>query len=435
MMTFKLNAQCFCPFSVSMRKMVTRLKHWECFSSTCSLFSFMILIAAFLLQALGAASIAIPSSNCYALDNSSHLVDFSSWIGKIFEYEEKGNDLVVRFCKDVETRSNTGYVDFGRFDKFNHFVAGSRQVDFVQRYYGGDLHNCESSYDKLGRTAQVNIICDRCLNRQCKGELGCICNVSYESTCRVIVELSLPCEKRGPRVFEGFTVGFHPRSWEIVYNGMTQQGYDKSNSDFSFTTEQTHIALYMTAVASVASLVQQPIIKVVPEEGLELRSSGSAMTGSSGTTLSPSVLILDWRCEKRRDSPYEVKITTPIDGYDPIQFTLSKKCEYRQVEEGDAVRGWAIFGILSCICFTLSTFLCIGGFIYKTRVELQRGLDALPGITYLSACLETVSGGGNSSYSQPEDLNNAFANQASWEQPSASNQRTWKPSERNYGSI
>lgn len=25
-----------------------------------------------------------------------------------------------------------GYVDFGRFDKFNHFVAGSGHVDFVQ---------------------------------------------------------------------------------------------------------------------------------------------------------------------------------------------------------------------------------------------------------------------------------------------------------------
>lgn len=34
--------------------------------------------------------------------------------------------------------------------------------------------------------------------------------------CRALVELAIPCEKRGPRVFEGFTVGFHPRSWEIV---------------------------------------------------------------------------------------------------------------------------------------------------------------------------------------------------------------------------
>ncbi|EEF40785.1 conserved hypothetical protein [Ricinus communis] len=32
----------------------------------------------------------------------------SSWIGQHFEYEEKENtDLVVRFCKDVEKRSQT----------------------------------------------------------------------------------------------------------------------------------------------------------------------------------------------------------------------------------------------------------------------------------------------------------------------------------------
>lgn len=35
-------------------------------------------------------------------------------------------------------------------------------------------------------------------------------------TIRIFVELAIPCEKPGPRVFEGFTVGFHPRSWEIV---------------------------------------------------------------------------------------------------------------------------------------------------------------------------------------------------------------------------
>lgn len=33
---------------------------------------------------------------------------------------------------------------------------------------------------------------------------------------RVLVELAIPCKEKGVRVFEGFTVGFHPRSWEIV---------------------------------------------------------------------------------------------------------------------------------------------------------------------------------------------------------------------------
>lgn len=33
---------------------------------------------------------------------------------------------------------------------------------------------------------------------------------------RVTVELAIPCPKSGPRVFKGFTVGFHPRSSELV---------------------------------------------------------------------------------------------------------------------------------------------------------------------------------------------------------------------------
>jgi len=33
---------------------------------------------------------------------------------------------------------------------------------------------------------------------------------------RVLVDLAIPCDKPGPQVFQGFTVGFHPRSWELV---------------------------------------------------------------------------------------------------------------------------------------------------------------------------------------------------------------------------
>uniref|UniRef100_A0A5B7BMT6 G-protein coupled receptor n=1 Tax=Davidia involucrata TaxID=16924 RepID=A0A5B7BMT6_DAVIN len=397
---------------------------------------FLTAVTAVLFWAPGASSIVVPSSNCYAFNNSSHIYDFSSWIGLPFEYDGKDSDLVVRFCKDVESRSQTGYVDFGRFDTFNYFVAGSGHVNFVQEFYNGDLVNCEHSYDKMGRTAQVNIICGSCLNGQCKGGLGCVCNVTYESTCRVLVELAIPCEKQGLRVFEGFTVGFHPRSWEVVYNGMTQLGFEKSHHEFSFRTEQTHLALYMTAVASLSSLVQKPIIKISPEHGLEVRLSGSAATGNPPTTLSPTVLIVDWRCQKARDTPYEVEITIPVESYEPIQFTLTKMCvsEYRQNEGGDTTRGWAIFGVLSCIFIVFSTLFCCGGFVYKTRVENQRGLDALPGMTILSACLVTVSGGGHG-YSQPEDPNSPFVNQASWERQPLSAQGTWRTSEGKYGSI
>ncbi|XP_059440542.1 uncharacterized protein LOC132172996 isoform X1 [Corylus avellana] len=396
-----------------------------------------VIVTALVLQALGAVSVVVPSSNCYVLDNSSHIVDFSSWVGHNFEYERKDQkdpDLAVQFCKDVETRSQAGYVNFGRFDKLSYFVTGSGQVDFVQGYFNGDLRNCELSYDKMGRTAQVNVICGSCLNGECKGSPGCICNVTYESTCRVFVELAIPCERLGPRVFEGFTVGFHPRSWEIVYNGMTQLGFEKSYRDFSFTTEQVHVALYMTAIASLSNLVQKPIIEVLPENGLEVQLSGSGATGKPPTTLSPTVLIVDWRCEKALDTPYEVNVTIPIEGYEPIQFILTKMCEYRQDQGADATRGWATFGVLSCIFIVFSTVFCCGGFIYKTRVERLHGIDALPGMTILSACLETVSGAGQS-YSRAEDLNSAFA-KASWERPAVvSTQGASRQGEKKYGSI
>ncbi|KAI5684148.1 hypothetical protein M9H77_05376 [Catharanthus roseus] len=393
-------------------------------------------ISVVVFQAIGAASVVVPSTGCYALDNSSRIYDFSSWIGYPFEYDGQDTDLVVRFCKDVETRSQPGYVDFGRFDKFNYFVAGSGDIKFVQEYYNGDLLNCEKSVDKMGRTAQVNIICGNCPNGRCKGGLGCICNVTFDSTCRALVELAVPCEKSGGRVFQGFTVGFHPRSWEIVYNGMTQLGFEKAHNEFSFNTEQTHVVLYMTAVASLSGFVQKPIVKVSPEQGLKIQLSGSAATAAAPTTLSPSSLIIDWACEKAQGMPYEVQVTVPVENYDPVQFTLVKKCDYRQSVSGDdATRGWAIFGILCCIFIVVSTLFCSGWFIYKTRFGNQRGLDALPGMTILSACLETVSGGGHS-YKRPEDANSNFANQVSWEQhPGSSQGATRRTSETKYGSI
>ncbi|KAL4569045.1 hypothetical protein LXL04_024672 [Taraxacum kok-saghyz] len=184
-----------------------------------------------------------------------------------------------------------GYVAFGRFDDFNYFVAGSERYNFVQEFYNGDLQHCEITHDKRGRTAQVNIICGDCPNGRCKGGLACVCDVTLESDCRIIVELAIPCEKQGVRVFEGFTVGFHPRSWEIVF----------------------------------------------PDTGLTVTLSGSGAIGTPPTTLSPTLLVINWRCEKTRDDPYEVQITIPMEGYDPIQFTLTKMCgntqDLRKIKE------------------------------------------------------------------------------------------------------
>ncbi|CAB4305615.1 unnamed protein product [Prunus armeniaca] len=296
------------------------------------------------------------------------------------------------------------------------------------------------------------------------GGLGCICNVTYESSCRVFLELAIPCEKPGPRVFKGFTVGFHPQSWELVYDGMTQLGYEKSHHEFSFGTEQTDVTLYMTAIASLSTLVQRPIIKILPENGLEVKVSGSGATGSPPTTLSPTIKLMLpslittafplnpyssenpcfklWRdiTNLNRTSSEDAmneslnNVITLKNYYIQVKWPIRESGDKGQNQNGDSARGWAIFGVLSCIFTVSSTLFCCGGFIYKTQVERKRGIDALPGMTILSACLETVSDGGHS-YTRQEDLNTTFASEASWERSSASNQGTSRPNERKFGAF
>ncbi|KAH1039911.1 hypothetical protein J1N35_041654 [Gossypium stocksii] len=37
-----------------------------------------------------------------------------------------------------------------------------------KEFYNSDLLNCEHTFNKMGRSARVNIICGKCLNGQCK---------------------------------------------------------------------------------------------------------------------------------------------------------------------------------------------------------------------------------------------------------------------------
>ncbi|KAH1206399.1 hypothetical protein GmHk_16G046863 [Glycine max] len=136
---------------------------------------------------------------------------------------------------------------------------------------------------------------------------------------------------------------------------------------------QTRVVLSMTAVASLSSLVQKPSskIKAWKLDCLGLLAKGSFL-----------------QREVARNTPYEVNITIPVEGYEPVEFVLTKICDYKQDPGGGRTRGWAIFGVLSCIFFVSSTLFCCGGFIYKTKVERQRGIDALPGMTILSALVE-----------------------------------------------
>ncbi|KAJ0489466.1 hypothetical protein HanHA300_Chr12g0444421 [Helianthus annuus] len=191
------------------------------------------------------------------------------------------------------------------------------------------------------------------------GELGCVCNVSFESDCRIIIELAIPCEKPGSR-------GLKDSQWAIIHG----HGKLKSLPLFIAALIRTRV-VYMTAVASLSQLVQKPTVTVSPKTGLEVTLSGSAATGSPPTTLSPTLLNIDCRCQTARDDPYEVQLTIPVEGYDPVQFSLTKMC-------GTSSKGWALFGIFSCIFFVISTLFCCGGFIYKT----QHGIDALPGIDH-----------------------------------------------------
>ncbi|KAF7022248.1 hypothetical protein CFC21_035054 [Triticum aestivum] len=417
------------------------LVKWSTFAS-CPLDAFrpfiIVLLAAAYIHVPATAIVAVPSSHCYTFDSDSHLVDFTHLSGKNFEYNEEGSvtsDLVVQLCKDVQRRSQAGgFIDFGRFTNHRSFETGSKPVDYIQRFYNGDLAKCETTFEEMGRTAQVNIMCGRCSNKVCKDEHGCICSVSYdERMCRTVVELAIPCPKRGPRVFKGFTVGFHPRSSEVVYNGLTQLGFEQLHHGFSFPSEQIHVSLYLSAMSSLADLVGKPTFRVNPMKGLDVMLTGSGANGAVPTALSPTVLNVNWICEIIRSNPYVVNVSIPVAGYDPIEFTLTKECGYTQEKESDSMRGWATFGIISCIFIVFSSLLCCGGFIYRSRVEHQDGLHALPGMTTVSAFLDAV--GRPRGYLRAGDPSGNHSSQVSWENTSVTTPAAQRTNDGRYGTI
>ncbi|CAM0880818.1 unnamed protein product [Alopecurus aequalis] len=354
------------------------------------------------------AIVAVPSSNCYTFDSDSHLVDFTYMVGRNFEYNEEGSipsDLVVRLCKDVQRRSQAGFLDFGRFISPRSFLTGSKPIDYIQKFHNGDLAKCETTFEEMGRTAQVNIICGRCSNKVCKDENGCVCSVSYDETmCRVVVELAIPCAKSGPRVFKGFTVGFHPRSSEVVYNGLTQPGFEQPYHGFSFPSEQIEVSLYLSAMSSRSVLVGQPTFRVNPTKGLGVMLTGSGANGAKPTVLSPTVLNVNWIFHMRSMFQFQWRAMMRSNSHLPKNVVGSS---YTQERESDSMRGWATFGIISCIFIVLSSLLYCAGFIYKTRVEHQVGQPI----------------GGN------------HASQASWENASATTPAGQRTNDGRYGTI
>ncbi|EMS55764.1 hypothetical protein TRIUR3_03819 [Triticum urartu] len=142
----------------------------------------------------------------------------------------------------------------------------------------------------------------------------------------------------------------------------------------SFPSEQIHVSLYLSAMSSFADLVGKPTFRVNPMKGLDVMLTGSGANGAVPTALSPTVLNVNWIC-------------------------------YTQEKESDSMRGWATFGIISCIFIVFSSLLCCGGFIYRSRVEHQDGLHALPGMTTVSAFLDA-----SAVTARPEDQSFPWSN-------------------------
>ncbi|KAF5790831.1 hypothetical protein HanXRQr2_Chr09g0387721 [Helianthus annuus] len=232
----------------------------------------------------------------------------SNWNGHLFEYDGGVMSLILMVV---------GYVGFGKFEGFNYFVAGSERYNFVQ------VNLDAFAMFHLSQIAELS------LNLQFR-----VRNRAHE------------CLKDS--------------QWAIIH------GHGKF-----FDTDQSRVSLYMTAVASLSQLVQKPTVTVSPKTGLVVTLSGSAAaTGSPPTTLSPTLLNVDCRCQTARDDPYEVQLTIPVEGYDPIQFSLTKMCG-------------------------------------------------------------NVSGGGG--YMRADDFNGAYASQASWTREPVSDAGSSRTNERRYG--
>ncbi|CAM6115925.1 unnamed protein product [Calypogeia fissa] len=338
-----------------------------------------------------------PTTNCYALDVENHLYDLTDLYGHEFEKEIDMKTYTLRFCKDFQERSkDSGYVSFGSYEAETSANSVSKGISFIHDYRHGDLNKCELHGTEFnGRETDVSIICgESCPNAgACKDPVGCICSVTFDDTekpCAASVVLVVNCPNPGPRVINGFTVGFSPRGKEVVANGLTQWGYENDqHADYSFDTSQLQVFLYFSAPSQVATELGKPTIATSPSKGLEVQLSGSAASGTAPTTLTPSLLGVQWRCEAAR--MFVVTVTVPVNGYDPIVFSLLKLCDSMQTNQANASSGWATFGVLSCIFFVMTTMCCCAGFLYGTRVENKHGLEALPGIGVLSSCLDAAS--------------------------------------------
>lgn len=362
-------------------------------------------IVLFLSSAYIAASVESPRSDCYLLDKDGYLYDFTDLKGKEFHSSDQdGSTYTIRLCKDVQVKIGQYTESLGRFSPAQSSAwDGSKSL--LQEYRYGDLRGCENAgYDSSGRSSTVTIMCGRCPKEDpCQDPDGCICYVnSNQSNCLTSFLLGLNCKNRGPRVVSTFTVGFNPRGKEVVDNGITQWGYDNSYSDYSFSTQHSRVVLYLSAERTIASKIGKPEYSVVPEKGLKVQLSVTATNGAApATVLSPSVLVVDWRCEKA-SMPYLVNVIIPVGEHDRVLFTLGKQCDFEDDVEKSGSSGWATFGVFIFVVIVMLTMFCCAGFLYKSRIEDRHGLDALPGFSAFASFIEST----NDRYAPANDVTN-----------------------------
>ncbi|BFI24913.1 hypothetical protein MPTK2_1g16120 [Marchantia polymorpha subsp. ruderalis] len=407
----------------------------------CNFQSWMPVFAVLVLVSRSAARAAlVPLSNCYSVAPDTHVYDLSNFYGKEFQFVQDTTTYVLRFCKDFQERTNAGYVSFGSYESGPTLSSTPTTSNFIQEYRHGDLKECEDYGTEFnGRDAKVIVTCGNCPGMgRCQESAGCICSVTLEASaksCVASVVLALSCPEPGPSVVEGFAVGFSPRGKEVVSNGFTQWGYENDEHiDYSFETSQSQVFLYFTAPTEVSKSIGKPSFFVDPSKGLDVKLSGTAAAGTPPTIMTPSILQVDWLCEST--DTYLVTIVVPVQGYDPIEFSLLKQCEWKQTKQEVGSSGWATFGWLSCIFIIMTTICCSAGFLYRTRVEKKHGLEALPGIGILSSCLDMCStDGGDSGYRRADEATTIIGDRPLRDGASTSTRPAPRGLDGNYGAV
>ncbi|KAH7278431.1 hypothetical protein KP509_38G040500 [Ceratopteris richardii] len=329
---------------------------------------FFAVIAPTLFIGLLPAMSAQPLSNCYALDKENYLYDFQTEkIGKELELEGEDSDFVLRFCVDTQNRSGNGYTNYGRFSPQSMLIHGLHDADFFHEYKYGDLMHCEHlNNDFSGREAQVKFICGTCHNiAGCKGDFGCICNITYDhDMCKVKILAAVKCGRKGPRIFPDLSVGLQPRGSEVVKNGITQREYYKPFRNYSFWSNQKEVSLYVTTKDSFPGNIETTYIQVDSSQGLLVRivrrSAVRFHIGGERITL----LQAEWKCKNASEQPYEANIRIPVKGYDPIEFSLFTFCSDSKI--GSDISDWKILGSVS---FLILIGVALFWFAYKLKLQ------------------------------------------------------------------